>query len=415
MIQNGPYQITTVEKLAFNRQGGTADERRAARIIQDEIAAFGGTSEIETFMIPHYDVKKVSLKVVEPFLRELNVHAVGYTGSTPEEGIEAELYYAEDASDLKLKNAAGKILLLNDAAYKRWEQIVASGAVGYIVMAGEFYDDPERTDLPYPHLRSRFTKYGTIPGVVIRIRDAMELLKDGAKRVRLTLVQEENELESANVVAQINGTKDSDEFVILSAHYDSVPFSRGAWDNASGCADLLALYAYYKENPPPMTMRFAWVGSEELGRLGSFAYAAAHEEELKKCRLNLNLDMTGVLIGYDEIDIIAEDVLKHYVDCMAKEVGFDAVSIRVVRSSDSAVFADAGIPAIDFVRRGKGVIHTRNDVEFALSADAFARTQAFMRLFLSRVMGSVEFPFPKVMPQDMKDALDRHFFRVTNT
>ena len=86
----------------------------------------------------------------------------------------------------------------------------------------------------------------------------------------------------------------------------------------------------------------------------------------------------------------------------------------VYNGTGSAVFADIGIPAIDFVRRGKSVIHTRNDVEFALSAEAFARTQTFMRLFLSRVMGSVEFPFPRVMPQDMKDALNRHFFRVPN-
>ena len=52
MIQNGAYQLATVHKLAFNRQGGTEDERRAAQIIREEIASFGGTSSVEPFQIP---------------------------------------------------------------------------------------------------------------------------------------------------------------------------------------------------------------------------------------------------------------------------------------------------------------------------------------------------------------------------
>lgn len=414
MIQNGVYQLATVHKLAFNRQGGTEDERRAAQIIRDEIASFGGTSSVEPFQIPRYDMKKVSLKVTKPFVRELQVHGVGFTGSTPEEGIEAELYYAEDVSDMKLKNAAGKILLLNEGIYGRWQEIVNSGAVGYIIISGEFCDDPERVDLPRPYLRKRFTEKGTIPGMVIRTRDAMALLKDGATHVHFAVVQEEREAESGNVVAQIKGSKETEEFILLTAHYDSVPYSIGAWDNASGSADLLALYAYFTENPPPVTMRFVWLGSEELGLLGSKSYVAAHGEELKQCRLNLNLDMTGVVIGHDETDIIAEESLEHMVQYLAREVGFDTVCKRIVRSSDCAVFADAGIPAIDFVRRGKGVVHNRYDLEFPLSEETFARTQTFMRQFLCRVMNSVEFPIPRVIPQDMRELLDRYFYRTPN-
>ena len=413
MIVNGEYQMATVNKLAFNRISGTEDERRAAALIQEEIASFGGTSTLETFAIPQSTVKKVSLKVTEPFARELNVHAVALSGSTPEEGIEAELYYAEDASDMKLKNAAGKLLLLNDGAYKRWEQIVKSGALGYVIISGTHWDDPERTDLPYPRLYPRYKEKGQIPGMVIRTRDAIEILKAGASRVTFTVVQEESEGESANVVAELPGTAGTDECIVLSAHYDSVPHSRGAWDNASGCADLLALYAWFKENPPAMNMRFVWCGSEEIGRLGSKAYAAAHSEELEKCRLNLNLDMTGVIMGADEIDIIGEESFAHMMEYLAREYGFNADCKRVVRASDCAVFADYGIPAIDFVRRGKSVIHTRNDVEFPLSEVAFARTQTFMCQFLRRVMNSVEFPIPKAIPKDMQEELDNHWGRET--
>ena len=413
MVINGKYQMETVSKLAFNRISGTQDERRAAALIQEEIASFGGTSILETFPVPQNMVKTVSLRVTEPFAREVTAHAVAYTGSTPAEGIEAEFYYVEDASDMKLKNAAGKIILVNETVYKRWEQVLKSGALGYIITSGNHWDDPECTDLAYPRLYPRYKEKGRIPGAVIRTRDAMEILKADACRVSLTVVQEESDGESANVVAEITGTSGTDEFVVLSAHYDSVPFSRGAWDNASGCADLLALYAYFKENSPAMNMRFVWCGSEEVGRMGSKAYAVAHKEELEKCRLNLNLDMTGMLMGADEVAIIGEESFLHMLQYMAREQGFDAACKRVVRSSDCAVFADYGVPAIDFVRRGKSVIHTRNDVEFPLSEVAFARTQTFMRQFLSRVLNAAEFPIPKAIPQDMKTELDKHWGRET--
>ncbi len=416
MIKNGEYQIKTVEKLAFNRMAGTEEERCAAQIIRDEIKAFGGESTFETFKIPHYDVKKAELTITAPFARTMTVNAVGHTGSTPEEGIEAELFYAENASDWKLRQAKGKILLLNDNIYGRWQQIAASGALGYVIIAGEFDDDPERTDLIRPYIRKRLIDMGRIPGLVLRTRDAIQLLKDAEKydepiKVHFTVVQEEDEWESANVISEIKGTSDSDEYIALTAHYDSVPFSRGAWDNASGSADLLALYAHYMENPPKRTMRFIWCGAEELGLLGSKAYVEAHKEELDKCRMNLNLDMTGPVMGSDQSVITGEESFKTMLEYFAREYGFDTVVNRDVRSSDSAVFADNGVPSVDFLRRGKSVIHSRRDVEFPLSASAFERTQSFMRAFLDRVLNAAEFPVPKVIPQDMKDALDRYFKR----
>jgi len=416
MIINGEYQIKTVEKLAFNRQGGTDDERRAAQIIRDEIKSFGGESTVETFKIPHYDVKKAELKITAPFERTMTVNAVGHTGSTPEDGIEAELFYAENASDMKLRQAKGKILLLNDNTYGRWKEIVESGALGYVIIAGEFDDDPERTDLIRPYIRKNMIDKGRIPGLVVRTKDATQLLKDAVKydspiKVHFTVVQEENELESANVISEIKGTSDSEEYIVLTAHYDSVPFSRGAWDNASGSADLLALYSHYMENRPKRTMRFIWCGSEELGLLGSKAYVEAHKEELANCRMDLNLDMTGLIMGNDQSIITGEESFKSMLEYFAREYGFDTVVNRDVRSSDSSVFADNGVPSVDFVRRGKSVIHSRRDVEFPLSEAAFARTQCFMRAFLDRVLNSVEFPIPKSIPQDMKDALDRYFKR----
>ncbi len=413
MIKNGAYQIEIVNKLAFVREAGTAEEYRAAKMIQDEIAALGGSSVIEPFKVPHYDVKKAELRVTAPVPMEFPVGAIGFTGSTPEEGIEAELLYAENGSDMKLKQAAGKILLFNGpVAYEQWEKIVKSGALGYIMTYGEPYDDMENTNVPCSHIRKNLFNKGRIPGVGIRCRDAIEMLKAGAERVKITVLQEEGEADSGNVVAQLKGTRDSDDYIALSAHYDSVPFSPGAWDNASGCADLLALYAYFVENPPPVSMHFIWCSAEEIGRLGSQAYVKQHKAEIENCRMNLNLDMTGVRMGHFETNITGEESFLHMAECFAREIGLDTVFKHGIRTSDSAAFADAGIPTIDFCRRGKAEIHTPNDILYPLSADIFAQLQTVMRQFLCRVMGGVEFLIPRVMPPDLQEALAKHFGRI---
>ena len=82
MYSSAKYQMDFLEKLAFNRYGGTEDERKAAELISEEVKRLGGSSQIEEFTIPGYSVSKAALEVIEPFHRTLEVNAVGRTGST---------------------------------------------------------------------------------------------------------------------------------------------------------------------------------------------------------------------------------------------------------------------------------------------------------------------------------------------
>ena len=410
-LPNGEYQLDLVKRLAFNRLGGSADELKAAHILQDEIASFGGTSHLEPFMIPWYDVDRCELSVTEPFERTLEVTGVGRSGCT-DGVIEAELHYAEDGNPISLRGAKGKVLLLNELIYENWQAIVDSGAIAYIVTAGEGDADPENTDLDWNYLRPYHLEKGRIPGFTIRTRDAIELLRDGAKKVRLCLHQTEFERESHNVVAEIKGTDRADEFIVMTAHYDSVPFSRGAWDNATGSADLMALYAYYTENRPRRSIRFIWCGSEERGLLGSKAYVAAHKDELAACRMGLNIDMTGPILGADRCIITGIEATKTMVEYMARECGHFARISRGIHSSDSTPFADSGIPTISFARAGRGLVfHCRRDVEYPLGAEPLARTQNFMRTLSSRPINSEEFPIPREIPDDMREKIDEYFRR----
>lgn len=165
--------------------------------------------------------------------------------------------------------------------------------------------------------------------------DALEMVASKPEKVRLTLAQEEGEADSQNVIAEIPGTEFPDEVIVYTAHYDSVVFSPGMFDNASGSATILEMLRYYKENPPKRTVRFIWCGSEERGLLGSKAYVAAHEDLLDKIRLCINVDMTGPLLGRDEARVTGEEALCHAITYLYKEIGYPMSVRQDIYSSDA--------------------------------------------------------------------------------
>ena len=112
------------------------------------------------------------------------------------------------------------------------------------------------------------------------------------------------------------------------------------------------------------SLEFNWFGSEEQGLLGSKAYVAAHEAELEKHRLMVNVDMAGPILGSEHIFIMGDAPMKSYVEGMMNELGAAVVYHEDVYSSDGTPFSDKGIPAINFTRvnaNGTGFIHDRRD------------------------------------------------------
>ena len=61
---------------------------------------------------------------------------------------------------------------------------------------------------------------------------AVELVKNKVKQIRLEIRQKEYDGESHNVIAELPGKRE--EWIVLSAHYDTTSLSHGAYDNMSG-------------------------------------------------------------------------------------------------------------------------------------------------------------------------------------
>jgi hypothetical protein len=78
-----------------------------------------------------------------------------------------------------------------------------------------------------------------------------------------------------NVLARLPATTASEGTLVFGAHYDTVPASPGADDNASGSAVVLALARHLQDVPcRRYDVVLALFDEEEIGLVGSTAYAA---------------------------------------------------------------------------------------------------------------------------------------------
>jgi Zn-dependent M28 family amino/carboxypeptidase len=81
--------------------------------------------------------------------------------------------------------------------------------------------------------------------------------------------------------------------IVIGAHYDSVPGTPGADDNATGVAALLELARAFAAQPARHPIRLVAFDLEEYGMVGSGYYAAELRQHNQPIRLMLSLEMLG--------------------------------------------------------------------------------------------------------------------------
>ncbi len=411
----GYKSFELLKDLYFVRTGGSLEELKAANILKEECEKIGVSAELESFEVDGCNIKKASVKFLEPEI-EVECVGVGMSSSTPEEGITGEFTYVTCLADAEIKDLEGKVCMVHTKLvnHQLYKKLVEKKAAALVLCCGNVYDDKELVDLdPYMY-RERNYKLGKIPAVCIRMKDAENILRAKPAKAHVVMVEDELKNLSHNVVATIPGTKYPNEIVAFTAHFDSVSYSKGAYDNATGSTAIMQLLAYFNEHKPERTLKFIWCGSEEMGLLGSKAHCEIHKEELANYKFCLNVDMIGVTIGFDIACCTANNSLVNYIKYLGCEVGFPIQVRQGVYSSDSTPFADCGVPAVSFARiapQGGAVIHSRKDVIDFLEEENYYRTCDFMALFASRLIGSVVFPVEKEIPGNMKEEIEYYFGR----
>ena len=414
-VETGKYQLGLVEKLSFVRYGGTEDELCAANLLLEEIGAAGGRGELMDFTVPASEVEACSMTVTSPFERAVACVPYWLSGSLPAGGAELNFFYAPQGTEEEyggLDSLEGYAVLLNALTFDAYKLLVEKKAAAFITLQGKWFDDESGEDLYSRTIRPNMQELGRIPGFLITGRDATELVRDGARTVRLELVQRDVAHTSRDVLAVVPGTEIPGESVVLTAHYDSVPVGTGSWDNATGAANLMALYKHFVKHPARRTLRFIWCGSEEQGLLGSKAWIEQNGELMPQVKFCFNFDMCGTVLGPNEIYVTGGDDLLHFAQQYAHEVGWPANFVQKVHSSDSAPFADNGVPALGITRRTNTAgIHIHQDLLFPLSEAAMGDIFAFSAGIIARVANARFLPVKTGMPDSMVEQLDKYFKR----
>lgn len=197
-----------------------------------------------------------------------------------------------------------------------------------------------------------------VPTVDILLEDygLLYRLAESGSQPKITLRADSKETgvqPTFNTIAEMKGTEKPDEYVILSAHFDSWDGATGATDNGTGTLVMMEAMRILKKvypNPKRTILVGHW-GSEEQGLNGSRAFVEDHPEIVKNIQASFNQDNgtgrvtsingQGFLHAYEYIgrwlSYVPEDIRKYIETSFPGSPG--------TGGSDFASFVMAGAPA----------------------------------------------------------------------
>ncbi|WP_299767119.1 M20/M25/M40 family metallo-hydrolase [uncultured Dokdonia sp.] len=197
-----------------------------------------------------------------------------------------------------------------------------------------------------------------IPTVDLELEDYGMLyrLVNSGNKPQINIVAQSKDLgkmPTFNTIAEIKGSEKPNEYVILSAHFDSWDGGTGATDNGTGTLvmmEAMRILKKYYPNPKRTILVGHW-GSEEQGLNGSRAFVEDHPEIVAGVQASFNQDNGtgrvvrlsggGFLHSYDYLsrwlNAVPEDITQHI------ETTFPDAPAR--GGSDYASFQAAGAPA----------------------------------------------------------------------
>lgn len=309
--------------------------------------------------------------IISPAPHPLLVSAVGWTGSTPVGGVDADVVpvnvwqadkeLAENSSNWRGKilfavrkgapPADGTLALIRfGAAFPKFRAAGALAVIGTSRAQG--------MHLTHTGVIGMGT-YFDIPAVSIAAEDEMiiDRLLDSGKTVRVHVdVQNkvtDGPVDTANVVGEIPGTEHPEQVVVVGGHLDSWDLSEGATDDGMGVATTLgAAEAILKSGMKPRrTIRFVLFTGEEQGIFGSRAYVKTHQDEMKNHVAAVILDngqgpvASLNMAGHDD-SIPAAQSFASTLAAFGKITADDDVELY----DDALPFTLAGLPGINLAQ-----------------------------------------------------------------
>lgn len=360
------------------RFAGTENEKRAAKYVEEQFRLAGLQVKVDKISgINAWNHIDTRVKIVEPVERELFGVAILGSGSTPPEGITAEVVYTgrgrtEDCEGLNIENKLvfrdpPRALTLDNASDKTspqgpTEMLINRKVAGFIeysrvkgnILQVDLLSGPKGLPVPAVSLtyedgqvlKELLQEWYAIPTWYKRTQDHIP--------VKLNIVVDSKSEPSygINVIASIPGTKKPNEKVVLVAHHDNA-FGPGACDNATAvavnleCARILA-----KLPAPKRTIEFVSVTGEEYGEFGSNAFVEKYvKPNPKNYKGALVLDIIG---NGDHLYYITESIclgklvknsidINNLIEKVCDNLGYVIEGTPLEFASDDGPFIMAGV------------------------------------------------------------------------
>ena len=197
-----------------------------------------------------------------------------------------------------------------------------------------------------------------IPTVDIALEDygLLYRLTESGVKPKISVRADSKELgvvPTFNTIAEIKGSEKPDEYVMLSAHFDSWDGGTGATDNGTGTLTMMEAMRILKKiypNPKRTILVGHW-GSEEQGLNGSRAFVEDHPEIVKNIQVLFNQDNgTGRVVNLSGQGFLhAYDYLGRWLSKVPANIR-EPIETRFPGTpggggSDYASFVAAGVPA----------------------------------------------------------------------
>ena len=201
--------------------------------------------------------------------------------------------------------------------------------------------------------------------------------------------------ESRNVVGRVG--PDTDERLLLLAHYDGHDVAEGALDNGCGIATVATAAGILTEADLPIGVDVVAVGAEEVGLLG--AEHLAESVDIDRVRGVINVDGAGRhrdLVALAHASDAAASIAKSVSAATRQPIAVDAEPHPF---SDQWPFVRRGVPALqlhsDSGERGRGWGHTHADTRDKVD-DRNVREHAMLTALLVREFAAAERDVPRL-------------------
>ena len=422
-----PWTLLTELTQLTHRMGGSPGERRGAELVAEAFADVGVQGvDVEKFPMQHWQRGHTRFAVTEPVERTFEAIALPYSPAGDLEGPLVDIGYGTpEEIEAAGEAVEGAIVVASTTTptgqrfvhrMEKFGHAVAAGAAAFV------FANHVPGQLP-PTGSLRFDGEAAMPGIGVSAEthdwlaeyalDPTSETDAGleAGRAKLQVDATTDPGSSQNVVGHLG--PDTDEEIVLLAHYDAHDIAEGALDNGCGIATVLGAAAILAavEDDLDCRVRVAGVGCEEIGLLGADALADALA--LEAVRAVVNVDGAGRfrnLQAYSHASEAMADV--------ASSVS-EAYGQPIVPEPDPHPFSDhwpvlrEGVPCLqlhseppDGAERGRGWGHTAADTRDKVDPRNLREHAMLTALLVAELGRETRTRPPRVDGDDLRAALE---------